>query len=153
MVQDAKGAATPCVILGIDPGVHTGVAVFVDGELQGMFTVKPHEIARTITTKTPARVIFEDSRLQSHAWNAHSKANKSAGFATARSLGQVDALCSLITAICEELSIPCHGISPAAKGVKRDAENFEAITGWTKSSNQHTRDAAMVAWSYRRAAL
>ena len=153
MVQDPKGTDAPRVILGFDPGVHTGVAKFINGNLVELFTIKPHQIAETLRYAMPLRVIFEDSRLQSHAWNAHSKANKSAGFATARSLGQVDALCSLITAICEELSIPCHGISPAAKGVKRGAENFEAITGWTKSSNQHTRDAAMVAWPYRRAAL
>lgn len=152
MVRGAEKTATPRVILGIDPGVHTGIAKFINGDLVELFTIKPHQIAETLRYAMPSLVLFEDSRLQSHAWNAHSKANKSVALATARSLGQVDALCGLITAICEEMSIPCHGISPAAKGMKRGAENFEAVTGWSKRSNQHERDAAMVAWHYRKVA-
>lgn len=51
--------------------------------------------------------------------------------------------------ICAKLEIPAHGISPTRKGAKVDAERFAAITGWEGSSNEHTRDAAMVAWPYR----
>ena len=31
------------------------------------------------------------------------------------------------------------------------AEAFGRITGWTERSNEHERDAAMVAWPYRNA--
>ena len=48
-------------------------------------------------------------------------------------------------------SIQAHGISPKGKGAKVNAERFEQVTGWTGASNEHTRDAAMVAYPYRNA--
>lgn len=64
----------------------------------------------------------------------------------------VAAWCRLITSVCGELGIACHGISPKGKGAKVDAAEFARLTGWLASSNQHARDAAMVAFPYRRTA-
>ncbi len=139
-------------ILGIDPGMDTGLATFEAGKLVALDTITPLELERTIRAARPDWVIYEDSRLQSRAWNAHSKAAKGAALATARDLGTVDAWCRLIDAICAELGIPARGISPAAKGPKRAAENFKAYTGWQGRCNQHERDAAMVGWTFRQAA-
>jgi hypothetical protein len=135
------------LILGIDPGAHTGVATYVGGQLTDLETVGPHQIERLIRGRAPARVVFEDSRLQSHTWT--SSASKAAAAKMARNVGQVDAWCNLITAICEELSITAHGISPAGKGAKLNALQFASVTGWLQRSNEHERDAAMVAWKYR----
>lgn len=135
------------LILGIDPGVHTGVATYVDGQLTDLETVGPHQIERLIRGRTPARVVFEDSRLQSRTWTA--VGSRGVALTMARKVGQVDAWCNLITEICAELGIPAHGISPAGKGAKLNAEQFAVATGWTGKSNEHARDAAMVAWPYR----
>lgn len=115
-------------ILGIDPGAHTGVARIEDGQLVGLQTIAPHEIERTLREAAPDRVIFEDSRLQSHTWTRGKSIAATAKMA--RNVGQVDAWCSLITAVCGELGIPAHGISPAGKGAKVGAAEFERITGW-----------------------
>lgn len=138
------------LILGIDPGQNTGVATYVDGKLSELETIQPHQIERLIRGRTPARVVFEDSRLQSHIWTRSS--NAAAAAKMARNVGQIDAWCSLITAVCADLNIPAHGVSPAAKGAKVAADAFERITGWAGRTNEHERDAAMVAWPYRRAA-
>lgn len=138
------------LILGMDPGASTGVATIVDGALVQLDTIAPHEIERTIRAAMPARVVFEDSRLQSHTWTRGKSGAASAKMA--RNVGQVDAWCTLITAVCGELGIPAHGISPAAKGAKVQADRFAVVTGWQGRSNEHERDAAMVAWPYRRAA-
>lgn len=134
-------------ILGIDPGAHTGVARIEGGQLVSLQTIEPHEIERTLRAQAPDRVVFEDSRLQSHTWT------KAGGIAQAakiaRNVGEIDAWCRLITAVCGELGIPAHGISPKSKGAKMGAEAFERLTGWAKRSNGHERDAAMVAWPYR----
>lgn len=139
-------------IIGIDPGMNTGIATFNGGLLVALGTIEPHQIERVLRERMPARVVFEDSRLQSHAWTARGKATKGAAIATARSLGQIDAWCSLIVSVCGDLGIPAHGISPAAKGAKVNAESFARITGWAGRCNQHERDAAMCAWPYRNAA-
>lgn len=137
------------LILGIDPGANTGVATYVDGMLTDLETVPPHQIERLIRGRQPARVVFEDSRLQSHTWTRGKSGAASAKMA--RNVGQVDAWCSLITAVCAELGVAAHGISPAGKGAKLDAKRFAAVTGWAGSSNEHSRDAAMVAWPFRSA--
>ncbi|AVS91409.1 hypothetical protein C8246_05875 [Paracidovorax avenae] len=137
------------LILGMDPGANTGVATYINGELTELETVPPHHIERIIRGRQPARVVFEDSRLQSHTWTRGRSGAASAKMA--RNVGQVDAWCRLISEVCGELGIPAHGISPANKGAKLDAAAFERTTGWAGSSNEHARDAAMVAWPYRRA--
>lgn len=139
------------LILGIDPGAETGIAHYTAGKLTDLQTIAPWELQRFLAGAGASRVVFEDSRLEKRLWNARTKGAYGAALATARSVGQVDAWCSLITAICANLGIPAHGISPTAKGAKVDAAAFGRITGWTGRCNQHERDAAMVAWQYRSA--
>lgn len=137
------------VVLGIDPGSSTGLAIFRDGKLAELRTVEPACIEAQIVAIKPSRVVFEDSRLQSHTWATAKAMSRAAAVKIARNVGQIDAWCSLVTAICAKHSIPAHGISPKAKGSKTTAEQFERLTGWTMASNQHVRDAAMCAWAYR----
>ncbi|AVQ84274.1 hypothetical protein [Variovorax sp. PMC12] len=136
-------------ILGIDPGASTGLAAFDGGALQFLRTVEPHTIEHMLRSYMPARVVFEDSRLESKVWTT--AGSRAAALKIARNVGQVDAWCGLITSVCADLGIPAHGISPTAKGAKLNAAQFAAATGWAERSNQHERDAAMVAWPYRRA--
>jgi hypothetical protein len=137
-------------IVGIDPGTNTGFAVFRSGKLLSLQTIHPLDIASTIAQLSPDRVIFEDSRLTSHLFTTNK--NPAVAKSMARKVGQIDAYCGLITAACERLEIPAHGISPRQKGKKVKAEQFAALTGWDKPSNEHSRDAAMCAWPYRGAA-
>lgn len=136
------------LILGIDPGRYTGLAIFYEGKLSQLYTVEPVDIVSILSNNKPDRVIYEDSRLQSKVWTSVKGA---AALKIARNIGEIDAWCSLINAICDRLNIPCHGISPKGKGAKLDAEQFARLTGWSSSSNQHERDAAHVAWPHRRA--
>lgn len=135
------------LILGIDPGTNTGIASYINGKLMNLATVAPVDIAECIEATRPARVVFEDSRLESYTWT--SIKSRPAALKMARNVGEVDAWCKLIVAICAKLDIPAHGISPKGKGAKVDATRFAEITGWSGASNEHTRDAAMVAWPYR----
>ena len=137
------------VIMGVDPGSNTGVAIYRDGALFDLLTIEPFQLAETIAIVSPVRVVFEDSRLQSHTWSR--KLSAAAQLKVARDVGQIDAWCRLITATCERLGIPAHGVSPKNKGAKLDAEQFKALTGWTGRSNQHERDGADLAWQFRSA--
>jgi len=144
------------LILGIDPGASSGVATYIDGKLLRLDTFDPHRLPEVIRLSSAKRVIFEDSRLQSHLFSGHKPGARPLTAAQklkiARNVGQVDAWCALITAVCADLGIPAHGVSPRAKGAKLNAAEFAAMTGWTGPSNEHTRDAGAVAWPYRRAA-
>lgn len=138
------------IIIGIDPGQNTGIATFVNGDLTDLETVTPYAMVKILQGRGARRVIFEDSRLQSHTWST--TISRPAALKMARNVGEIDAWCRLIVSLCAEAGIPAHGISPQGKGAKLSAEAFKKATGWTGTSNQHERDAAMVAWPYRRAA-
>ena len=136
-------------ILCIDPGASTGLAGFRDGGIEFLRTIEPHSIEHILRHYMPARVVFEDSRLESKVWTT--VGSRAAALKIARNVGQIDAWCGFITAVCADLGIAAHGISPTAKGAKLNAQQFAAATGWDGRSNQHERDAGMVAWPYRRA--
>lgn len=136
-------------VMGIDPGANTGIAVFAKGALWKLETIAPHQIADYLTKARPARVVFEDSRLTSFMFTQVK--SRAAALKMARNVGEIDAWCRLITSVCGELGIPAHGVSPKGKGAKVDAKEFAARTDWQGKSNQHERDAAMVAFQYRRA--
>ena len=134
-------------LIGIDPGTHTGMAFFKAGKLVDLRTIHPLTIYDVLAASDVSRVIFEDSRLTSPVWSRGT--TTAARIKIARNVGQVDGICSLIVEACERIGIDALGISPKHKGAKLDAEQFAKVTGWTESSNSHTRDAAMVAWKYR----
>lgn len=134
-------------ILGIDPGKNTGIAVFHDGKLWKLQTIAPAEIVGYITKAMPRFVCFEDSRLQSVTWSRG--VNQAASLKIARDVGRIDALCDMIAETCERMKIAYVGISPKSKGRKLAAAEFKAVTGMDVQTNQHCRDAAMIAWPYR----
>lgn len=141
-------------ILGIDPGETTGVATFVGGvlrqldsataatalgKLEGMFAL---HLGRVM-------VVLEDSRLTKKVFTAPN-ASPAARLKIARNIGEVDGMCKRILELCALHGVPCLSISPLGKGTKiKKQDVFNAHTGWSGKSNQHTRDAAMVAWPHR----
>lgn len=134
-------------ILGIDPGKHTGVAIFIGGRLTELRTTTPNGVAALLDEIQPERVVFEDSRLTSATWARG--VSPAAMRKIARNVGQIDAWCSQLVDLCAARGIAAHSISPRGKGAKLKAEAFAKRTGWTGRTNQHQRDAAIVAWPYR----
>jgi hypothetical protein len=132
-------------ILGIDPGANTGVALFLDGQLIDIGTTTAWTL-RCFLDNDVGLVVLEDSTLQSHVWTP---AKGAAALKIARNIGEIDAWCKLIKAECGSRGIAYRSISPKEKGAKLTADEFKKLTGWTGKSNQHERDAAMVAWRFR----
>lgn len=148
------GHQGPITVLGMDPGKHTGLAWIVDGHLQALEEIAPAQILQTLQGRAPTLVIFEDSRKARKTWTGQGSAAARAKMA--RNVGEIDAWCVLIETLCASLGIACFGLAPSAKaggahGAKIDTSTFSRLTGWTGRSNQHQRDTAMIAWSFRRA--
>jgi hypothetical protein len=140
------------LLIGIDPGVNTGVAVFKDGVLDNLITFTHWEAIDYIKDRSKNHglvnmVIFEDSRKTRAIFQRG--VSPLAMRKIARNVGMVDAYCKEIEELCKCLNIPFGSVSPRSKGAKLDSKLFKAVTGWAKRSNQHERDASMVAWPYR----
>lgn len=143
-------------IIGIDPGKKTGIAKYVDGRLKDLVTLSPERAIFYVLDFRFDMVVFEDSRLQSAVFRRTAANGKplsaAAQLKIARDVGGIDAQCRELVAKCEENGIKAIGISPRQKGAKMTHAQFALKTGWTKKSNPHTRDAAMVAWPFRHGA-
>ncbi len=138
------------VIIGIDPGEQTGIAIFRNLKLASLDTIKPEEIQDWLTVfherEKIERVIYEDNRLTRFIFSAakHNDKSPAYGRKIARNVGQNGAWGKVIDYTCGKLGIISHGISPKGKGEKISAEKLFELTGYAESSNQHKRDAAMV---------
>lgn len=143
------------MIIGIDPGMKTGVAVFEEGELKSLHTFKPFDAIGFVSDLVDDNQVFaifiEDSRKQSHVWSAKSDASTSSGLKIARNVGMIDGFCTIFEQAFSEAKF--HGllrlVSPLGKGSKVDTKYFRALTKWIGSCNEHERDAALLAWPYR----
>ena len=137
------------IVVGVDPGANTGIAWYVDGTLQKIESEASLQALFFHLHIGIGLVVFEDSRLQTTFLR---QANARAMLKIARNVGEIDAYCKLIESECNRLSIKCIGISPKNKGAKLNSEDFMRLTGWTRKTNQHERDAAMVAYRFRNGA-
>lgn len=149
-------------ILAIDPGKHNGVASFHGGKIEELNTYTAINLIKLlgmIRTEIYGiaiydMVVIEDSRMQSFIYQPNAiKSSKAKAMSIARDIGGIDKMCEIIQAICHEKGIPIISVSPKKKGKKLNAKEFEAVTGWSAKSNCHERDAAMVGWAYRNAAI
>ena len=138
------------LVIGIDPGVNMGIAVYIDGKLSKIDTMTVLGVICWLPGQLSDNtlIVIEDSRMQSYMFTG-SKDNRASALKQARNLGSVDGICTLIAAICATRKTELICISPKGKGKKLNKEEFEQKTGWKKPSNQHCRDAAVVAWRYR----
>ena len=82
------------LVLGIDPGKASGLAVYTRGKLASLATCTPGELVAAITRIAPSLVVFEDSRLQSPTWGRG--VSRAALLKVARNVGQIDGWCALI---------------------------------------------------------
>lgn len=137
-------------IIGIDPGTSTGMAMLQDGRIVWLDTVAHDMIERVLWHGQPHIVAIEDSRLQPVFHRAG--VGGRAMLKIAANVGEINALCKQIEAIVSRMpGVQFVAVSPLAKGAKLNAEGFRDLTGWALRSNQHERDACMVAWPMRRA--
>jgi len=142
------------VTIGIDPGTHTGLAIYRDGELIRCASPAPGiieaiEIVTEVCRSEPGRVlvVYEDARLIGGIGGA--QRGSKADLARLQGAGSVKRDCAIWAELVERLGVPYRQVSPKGKGAKLDAGQFEALTGWSAPTNQHGRDAAIIAWPYR----
>jgi len=134
------------IVIGIDPGTSTGFAQYEDGKLTRMWTFKPLQAIAYLQMQDEGLFVMEDSRLQSFIFDRN--VNAASKLKIARNVGAVDGLCNLYQdALGKNKLIK---LSPLDKGAKVTLNSrFFEITGFNGRSNQHERDAAMVALDFR----
>lgn len=131
------------IYIGIDPGTHTGVAVWdsKEGRFLSLETMPIHramDLVRMARDDNEAiQVIFEDARLRT--W--FGKGNVSA---KAQGAGSVKRDCSIWEDFLTDSEIPFLTTKPGNVATKVTHSWFRKLTGWEGRCSEHARDAAML---------
>lgn len=132
------------IYIGIDPGTHTGVAVWdsKEGRFLSLETMPIHiALTRVLAIaerhRDDVQVIFEDARLRT--W--FGKGNVSA---KAQGAGSVKRDCSIWEDFLIDMGIPFVTTKPGNVATKVTPSWFRKLTGWEGRCSEHARDAAML---------
>lgn len=135
------------IIVGIDPGVKTGIAVwnvseqaFESIETVGIVTAMRRVISLN-TSDRAVEIYFEDARLRT--WFGNS------GVEQLQGAGSIKRDCSVWQEFCEYYNIPFTATKPTRGQTKWGAQYFKKMTGWAKRTSEHARDAAVLVFGMR----
>lgn len=138
------------IYIGIDPGKHTGFAVW-NGKEQAFVQVETLPIYRAITSvllwalaATPPdggpmelTVVFEDARQRT--W--YGKGDVSA---KQQGAGSIKRDCAIWEELCLDRGIPYIAQAPVKGATKVSPAYFRQVSGWDGRTSSHARDAAML---------
>jgi hypothetical protein len=127
------------VLIGIDPGTHTGVAIKMHGDMKIIETVSIWVALNLVKEwaeyegRKNTLVRIEDARLRTWFGNTGTEKWKGAG-----SIGRD---CAIWEEVMVAENIPFEMVHP--KNVKATtAAQFKALTGWAGRTSIHAREAA-----------
>ena len=137
------------LLVGIDPGVHTGLAMWD--------TERRHFVELTTVTFVEAmmkvldwaeagwdiRIVIEDARRRK--WIPQER-SLSQFKGRAMGAGSVKRDCQIWEDFALFNDFPIDLVPPRKGLTKRTAESFAAVTGWKGRTSNHARDAAMLVW-------
>ena len=135
------------ICIGIDPGTHTGVAVWDtrEGKFLSLETLPIHRAMtfilkwslRAEDTGQEIQVVFEDARQRK--WFGKGDTN-----AKAQGAGSVKRDCSIWEDFCKDYGIPYWAKPPVKGATKVSAEYFKMVSHYQGRTSEHSRDAAML---------
>ena len=136
---------------GIDPGEHTGVAMYDGAQLVEVTTVQIHRALQMVASFVevaqangiPVKVVFEDARKR--RWLPSEK-NASEYRGRLMGAGSVKRDCTIWEDFLKDLGVDFIAQAPRAGMTKLSAETFARLTGWKGRTSNHARDAAMLVY-------
>jgi len=139
--------------IGIDPDTNkSGFAVY-NADSKRLTLVKSLKFPELINELERWEYRIIKVRIEAGWLNAksnfHSSAGqtKAAGERIAKNVGRNQEVGKKIAEMCDYMGIEYELIKPI--GTKNiDSKTFAKITGWVGSTNQDSRDAAMLVWNY-----
>lgn len=153
-----KQSATTAIQIGIDPDIEKpGLAIIERGQLVSVRSIKIPDLFDLIAQHSarPDVVFFvEDVNADSATYYRHRPGAENAQ-AVQNKISQHVGMCKgaaiMICAVINHYKCQLVMIKPKArafKAAKNEAELFAKLTGWTGRTNQDSRDAAMLIFSF-----
>lgn len=135
------------IVIGIDPGVHTGLAVwdtsnrqFLDIRCSGIVDAMRY-LHSLQSDRGIGLVVFEDARQRK--WIPREK-DLSQFRGRAMGAGSVKRDCSIWEEWCQTFALEYIKVPPRQGMTKFTDAHFRGLTGYDRRTNNHGRDAAML---------
>lgn len=127
-------------VVGIDPGVTTGLALY-DREEKRLVAVESYQILEAmdevrVRLHLGLELRFEDARMR--RWFGKKDREVLQG------AGSIKRDCQIWEDFCHRHQIKVTHIPPMDNLTKLNAGQFAKLTGWEGRTNEHGRDAAML---------
>lgn len=133
------------ICIGIDPGTHTGVAVWDTNERRflSLETLPIHQALIKVMmwrdrVGHDLQVVFEDARQRT--WFGKDKNTN----AKLQGAGSIKRDCSIWEDFLTDYEIPFRAVPPQKGFTKWTEEYFKMVTGWKGKTSNHSRDAAVL---------
>ena len=128
------------IIIGIDPGVNTGLAEFdpASGMFMSVRSIGIVQAMREVEKYRPSLAIWEDARLRT--WFG------TKGRESLQGAGSIKCECRIWAEFFAATGIPNLPVKPQKGATKWTSKAFAKATGWPLPTNEHGRDAAMLVW-------
>ena len=135
------------IYIGIDPGTHTGAAIWDNKqrEFVELATIPIHQALLKVKNYyndnkglSKICVVFEDARQRT--WFGKDKNTN----AKLQGAGSIKRDCRIWEDFCKDYQIPFLKIPPIKGGTKLSEAYFKTISGWKGRTSNHARDAAML---------
>jgi hypothetical protein len=141
------------LLIGIDPGIHTGFAVkrTDKNEFAELSTYTFWEAIDRIkfylsNFYPPTKIIIEDPNLNRPTFHSKVKGEKRRENISQK-VGMNKRDAQLIIEYCELWGIEVHRVKPSKhSGVNLTHYHFQMMTKYSGRTNQHMRDAGMLIW-------
>lgn len=130
------------IVIGIDPGKHTGLAGWSVTEQRLVFvdSLLVHRAIDRVREVKPYLVIFEDARQSRTGASAASYGDPH----KLQGVGSVKRDSTIWEDLLTDEGIPYIAKPPCRGATKWDAKPFQRLTRWEGRTNSHGRDAAML---------
>ncbi len=128
-------------IIGIDPGVKTGFCVKHQGDIIAVGTCEMWRLFEYLDVYTADSILFVIEDARKRRWYGNDSINKIQG------AGWVKTLCGQIEAYMKAKGKNYKMIAPIRNGTKLSRAQIKKITGFDEVTNEHERDAIMIAWT------
>lgn len=141
-------------LIGIDPGLHTGVAVAIRGKLVKVESMgfwdcinlirDMRHMGVVVRIEDPGKISAMYSRPESERCVDAARNKEAYRSKMAQYVGMNKRDAQLIIEFCKRQGIACIPQKPLRGATSKiDAETFNRYTGWQGKTNEHGRDAAM----------
>lgn len=149
----SRPKSTHRFVIGIDPGVKTGIAVW-DCDRRSFHSIAccsiihAQNFIKNFFDHVSRDIIIRIEDARKRKWfGKMDKEQAKYGAAVREGAGSVKRDCQIWEEFCLHQNIDFELVAPKDNKTKLDAKLFAAYTGWKERTNEHSRDAAMLVFN------